>query len=143
METQREKGEGSADRLGSLPHGDSLPRTVMTGRTIGKGLKEVVYVAQGGVLAYHVAAPGFGPPYQKGEKKERKPKTDEVGCWEDGDASALQSQGWRLRTGHKYSSSPGPSAKCLSRCSVVPPRFPHSDSGSVPTPREGCQTSVP
>lgn len=74
METQREKGEGFADRLGSLPHGYSLQRTVMTRRTIGKGLKEAVSVAQGGVLAYHVAAPGFDPPYQKGEKKEVKPK---------------------------------------------------------------------
>lgn len=84
METQREKGEGFAERLGSLPHGYSLQRTVMTRRTIGKGLKEAVYVAQGGVLAYHVAAPGFDPPYQKGEKKEAKPKNSRsrvLGRW--------------------------------------------------------------
>lgn len=110
----------------------------MTGRTIEKGLKEAVYVAQGRVLAYHVAAPGFDPPIPKREEERRKAKNRRSGVVGKMEKPLLQ-----IKPGHKYSSSPGPLLSVCHDAVLCHPDFPIRTQVQFPPPGKVVRCQCP
>lgn len=111
-DTQQERG--FADRRGSPPHGYSLRRKDRADWENHERNGRKKSGPCGPAVEYLPSmwqALGLIPPYQKGKKKEGKPKTEESECWEDREVYALGSRGWSPRTDQKI---PRASAKCLS-----------------------------